>query len=301
MIMNIAPLERSEIELRRGSLIVRVRPDVGGSLSGFWYVAGKRALPILRPAMPGARDPVEMASFPLVPFCNRVKNGRFTWQGRDVYLPPNHPGDQFVLHGYGWKVPWQISERDLSDVQLLWQHEAGIWPWRFDATQDISVTENSMRIEMRVVNRSDEPMPCGLGHHPYFPLTPQTILDTSVREMIQTDTSLIPTQRTDVAEGNIFGSPRHPHGHPLDNTFTGWTQPASIEQPHVDLKARISAEPHSSHLAVFVPPQGQFFCVEPVTNVPNALNMSQAEGGITKLEPGESLRYLLSIEVVPLH
>ena len=42
------------------------------------------------------KDPLEMASFPLIPFSNRIRNGRFSFQGQDAmfagmaYCDHNH-------------------------------------------------------------------------------------------------------------------------------------------------------------------------------------------------------------------
>ena len=46
------------------------------------------------------------ASFPLVPFVNRIRGGRFTFRGREVRLAPNMAGDPSPLHGQGWLNPW---------------------------------------------------------------------------------------------------------------------------------------------------------------------------------------------------
>ncbi len=296
MRIHFPPLVPAEIELRRGRLIARLRPDIGGSISGFWYLQAHVALPVLRPAVIDARDALEMASFPLVPFCNRVEHGRFLWQGREVYLPPNDPADQFVLHGYGWKAAWRVIAQDAQSAHLDWLHEEGIWPWRFAATQNVTLGPDGLHVELSVTNLSETAMPAALGHHPYFPLSPHTLLEADVGGKWETDTRLIPTHYSEVAYGQIFGSARTPHGRPLDNTFTQWRQPACIHQPHWDMRVELAAEPQHSHLAVFVPPSNAFFCVEPVMNIPDALNALPEHSGITALAPGERLRSLMIIK-----
>ena len=68
------------LRLRAGELAAAITPDVGGSLASFtrrWQEAGRdRELHWLRPASDeglAQHNPLAMASFPLVPFCNRIR------------------------------------------------------------------------------------------------------------------------------------------------------------------------------------------------------------------------------------
>lgn len=294
--MDIPPPHVAELELRRSFLIARVRPDIGGSISGFWSSATGTAGPVLRPAVAEASGPLQMASFPLVPFCNRIEEGRFTWEGRNVRLAPNDPNDEFPLHGYGWKARWIVVSRSVKQIELHWHHSAGEWPWAFDAHQSIGLTGDSLRVELSVTNRSSSVMPAGLGHHPYFPLGSDTRFSAHVDCKCETDARLIPTHLTPVAGQRIFGERGAPHGHSLDNTFIGWRGPALIEQPGAKLRIEITAEPRHQALAVFVPPSHKFFCVEPVTHVPNAFNDPQAAVALRALAPGERMQSTMDIK-----
>ena len=53
---------------------------------------------------------------------------------------------------------------------------------------------------------------------------------------------------------------------PLDNCFTGWNGEARIPGP------RIHADGIFGNLQVFTPAGADFFCVEPVSHVPDAIN-----------------------------
>ncbi|HEY6080086.1 MAG TPA: hypothetical protein VIW29_14835, partial [Polyangiaceae bacterium] len=71
--------------LRSGDLELELWPSLGGSVAGFsWQRAGRR-VELMRRATARAlteNDARELASFPLFPFSNRVKDGRFTFGGR---------------------------------------------------------------------------------------------------------------------------------------------------------------------------------------------------------------------------
>ncbi|MCK7499094.1 MAG: hypothetical protein MZW92_57855 [Comamonadaceae bacterium] len=82
-----------------------------------------------------ARDPLRMASFVLLPWCNRIRCGRFHWEGTDVELAPvtAHP---HALHGVGWVLPWVVAEHSPSRIGLTLQRGATPeWPFAFDAEQ----------------------------------------------------------------------------------------------------------------------------------------------------------------------
>src|SRR4051812_37554770 len=101
------------LDLRAGDLRAAVAPGVGGSLASFRSETNGRSIDWLRAASDEglvARNPLAMASFPLVPFCNRIRNGITSFEGRDIRFPPNHPSEDspHPLHGIGWQLPWDV-------------------------------------------------------------------------------------------------------------------------------------------------------------------------------------------------
>ena len=48
--------------------------------------------PILRKCNSRSENVLERASFPLVPYVNRIRGGAFTFRGREVRLAPNMAG-----------------------------------------------------------------------------------------------------------------------------------------------------------------------------------------------------------------
>ena len=67
-------------ELHAGALRLALRPDLGGSMAGLWH----RGTPIMRSTEPALLEQARhSASFPLVPYSNRLGYRRFRWKGRD--------------------------------------------------------------------------------------------------------------------------------------------------------------------------------------------------------------------------
>src|SRR6185437_2753360 len=161
--------------LRRGLHSVVVAPDHGASIVG-WSHAGR---PILRPVRPEAAvsgDPQAMGCFPLVPYCNRIANGRFAWAGREHQLDLNFGDHPHSIHGIGWQRPWTVEQVDAAGTTLSFRHNAAgdavrSWPFSFDAWLTYRLTAGGLTVTLSATNRHDGSAPLGLGLHPYLNAT----------------------------------------------------------------------------------------------------------------------------------
>src|SRR5690606_31695334 len=93
------------LRLRSDNWAAGLRPEIGGCLAAL--ACG--GVEVLRTMPPGATHPLESACFPLVPWCNRIRDARFEWRGREVSLPANFPPEPHSLHGLGWLQPWTVT------------------------------------------------------------------------------------------------------------------------------------------------------------------------------------------------
>ena len=59
----------------------------------------------------------------------------------------------------------------------------------------------------------------------------------------------------------------------IDHCYTGWTGPATIARSDGDVLLEADG---ATGLHVYVPPGEAFFCAEPVTAMPNAVNHGEA-------------------------
>jgi aldose 1-epimerase len=290
------PGDDDTIRLQRGGFRASVRPGLGGSLTGFWHAAGGHApVAVLRPTPAGATSPLQAASFPLVPWCNRIEHGAFDWRGRTVRLRANHPGDAFPLHGYGWYARWRTVDVGAASVVLEWADAGGEWPWPYAARARYALEDDGLVVELAVENRADEPMPAGLGHHPYFPRTERTRVRARLPVLWEPDARLIPRGPVPNPLAAEFEAGCRIAGVRLDSGYTGWDGVATIEQPDDGLRVDLlGADGDAFHLYV---PDAPFFCAEAVTNQPNALNDPRAAAPMVTLAPGATLRYAMRLRV----
>lgn len=287
------------IELTAGRLRLTIEPEVGGSISGFVWIDGEGRLPILRQCPDPLEQVGDAANFPLVPYVNRVRGGRFTFRGREVTLTPNMAGDPSPLHGQGWLNRWEVEEASQRSAALLFRHEAGEWPWRYEARQTFSLDDAGLSLDLSCRNLSDEPMPCGLGQHPYFPCGPQTALDTEVKVAWTIDDKVLPVDRVPATGRYDLGN-RQICGQHLDNGFGGWGGKAVIADPSYPFVIEItSGDAH--FFQVYSPPAGGIFVAEPVSHANAALNEPEerwAELGLRVLAAGESMNLSMRLTVV---
>ena len=286
------------LRLSSGLLEVVIVPHLGGGVASFDHVAEGTRTPVLRRAPPGYASVLEAASFPLVPFSNRIRGGRFTFRGREVALAPNMAPDPSPLHGQGWLSPWTVEAVTETEADLLFRHEPGEWPWRYEARQHFALDHDGLGIRLECRNLSDEPMPCGLGQHPYFPCTSQTRLDTRVEGAWTIDEHVLPVERVP-ATGRFDLEDRLVCGQDLDHGFDGWSGLARIHTPGAPFAVEMSS-PQARCFQLYSPAAGGLFVAEPVTHTNAALNAPEEEWarlGLKVLEPGEAMALAARIAV----
>ena len=287
--------------LSSGALSLLLAPANGGSIARFEYDAGAgMQIPVFRGTCDGAAAILDHASFPLVPFCNRIAGGRFSFRGREVALAPNLSGEASPLHGQGWIARWRVDRLAGASAELSFRHAAGEWPWEYEARQRFALDPGGLSLELSCTNLSGEPMPCGLGHHPYFPCTAATRLDTSAEWAWTIDADVLPVARVP-ARGRYRLEGRAACGQGLDNGFGGWSGRALIDDPAWPFRIALSA-PDARFFHLYSPPGGGFFAAEPVGHAPGALNAPEAEWpdlGMRVLEPGGTMSLAMRVEVVP--
>jgi aldose 1-epimerase len=291
---------RTSVTISAGRLRLELSPSIGGSISVFEWTKGQSSRSILRESNTPLENVLAAASFPLVPYVNRIRGGCFTFRGREVRLKPNMAGDPSPLHGQGWLHPWAVGQSAGCSAVLNYHHPAGEWPWEYEACQEFNLDEHGLSIGLTCRNLSADPMPCGLGFHPYFPCGPETRLGTQVTHAWTIDENVLPVQQVP-ASGRYDLRDRPVCGQDLDNGWGGWGGSARITDPAWPYDLRMSS-PQAKFFQLYSPPNGAIFVAEPVTHANAALNAPEEqwlELGLRVLEQGEEMSLDMRLEVVP--
>jgi aldose 1-epimerase len=159
---------------------VHVVADVGANVARFRTRVGDRTVEVLAapPDMATLRErPTRWGSACLFPYPGRIKEGRFRFRGREIQLPTDGGGGH-AIHGVVRTRPWRIASLSAGQdgaavTARISTAEARIptaeWPWPFALGLTISLRGGVLRVATEVQNEGTEPMPFGLGFHPYFP------------------------------------------------------------------------------------------------------------------------------------
>jgi aldose 1-epimerase len=288
------------LRLGNGPLRLELNPSVGGSISALEWEDGGAVRPVLRRCSDVSGNVLDAASFPLVPYVNRIRGGRFTFRGRDVVLAPNMAGDPSPLHGQGWLNPWEVEQADAVHALLGFRHDPGEWPWAYEARQEFTLDERRLTIRLTCRNTSEEPMPCGLGQHPYYPCGPETRIDTRVTHAWTIDERVLPVEKV-AAVGHFDLGDRLVCGQNLDHGFGGWNGEARMTDPSWPYALRLTSR-SARFFQLYSPPEGGIFVAEPVTHANAALNAPESEWpklGMRVLEQGETMSLDMRLEVIP--
>jgi aldose 1-epimerase len=281
------------LELRHGDLRATLDPALGGAVLSLRLGDAD----LLRPTPAGAADVLETACFPLVPFANRIAEGRFAWGGRTAALPVNLAGSRHPLHGDGWLGPWTVEAADAAAVTLEFTPHGSAWPWRYRAAQSVRLDDRGLNLALSVTNLDDGPGPFGLGFHPYFPEAAKARLTAATAGVWEATDDLLPLRE---ATGSPWGEGRAVRSDTLtDHCHTGWSGEARIDFGAGRPSLRLTASRALRWLHVYAPPGEAFFCVEPVSHAPNALNMADpAAHGVWALGPGETAVAWMRLEAI---
>jgi aldose 1-epimerase len=268
--------------IEKGPARLVLAPNVGGAIASF--TIGDRH--VLRPMVTGATDALAAACFPLVPFCNRIPNGRFTFEGREYVLPPNLGTHPHPLHGQGWRNAWTVEKAQDDEALLSYEHTTDVWPWAYRAEQRFTLSETGLRLELSVTNTGQGAMPAGLGFHPYFPAREGETLTAANDGVWMIDKDVLPTMHHAGAWEPEWATGAGVAGHDLiDHCYTGWDQHAVLRAPG-EPATTITASAECRWLHIYVPPGQGFICVEPCASRPNPFG--EGETGMVTLQPGQS-------------
>lgn len=285
------------IRLRHQDWALSLNPALGAAVTRLTW----RDRDILRPAPDDARDPLATGSFPLAPYANRIADGAFAFDGRDLRLPATSGFEPHTLHGLGWRRPWRVVEATETAVSLsLEQGSSADWPWPWAAAHRATLTADGVTFDLEMTNRGTRPMPAGLGLHPYFAVYGTTVLTVPADRVWSTDAREIPTAL--VPAGSLIdwsAGVRLVDAPFVDHAYAGWNGAAVLD--HDDCRVTMTASGNARWAHVYAPPGEGFVCVEPVTHRPDAHNAPEGEAsGLVVLQPGQALSISMRIAAEPL-
>ncbi|MGA9582891.1 MAG: aldose 1-epimerase [Allosphingosinicella sp.] len=272
----------------------------------------------------------------LAPFVNRIR-GRFMAQtreiettiaGRIVTLPANGGGkapgaEQYAIHGLILDRAAQVGERfkvpggEAVQATLDAGDFGGHWLSTARLEFEIRLTGSSFAAVVRAINTGSEPMPIGLGWHPYFNIPSgereqaRIRLPAKSRLAVNDYDEVLPTGEIVPVAGTKYDftqdGGRALAGLYLDDCFadlvkdSGGRTVCDVIDPSSGYHLRmVSDSPEISALQTFAPPERPMVVIEPQFSWADPYGDSWAPGvdtGMVLLKPGESVDYRVRLEL----
>ncbi len=236
----------------------------------------------------------------LFPFPGRLRQGRFSFEGREYQLPLTDATGQHAIHGFTprnrWRVVDSLTGPDFAAVTGEFHLARDLpeaveyWPSDFQLRVTYRLHTDRLRVEAAIQNVGSGRLPCGVGYHGYFriPGMPELeiggcILQASVEQLWLSENQLPTGQRLNLQPDIDFR-----HGQPigatvLDHVFTGVSGPpvddgmielARLSHPAVRGVLRVVADRSFRELVLFTPPHRQAIAIEPYTSSADAANLA---------------------------
>lgn len=286
-----------------------------------WQIGGPDAFHDLLYVHPDwETQPVPTRSgFPILfPFPNRIRDGKFTFHGKEFSLPTIDPAKKNAIHGFATRNPWRVLEAN-GDADAVWitavfqptkdaPDVVELWPNDYALTVTHRLTPTALRVEATVENPGPGELPFGLGYHPYFrlPKIPEAEgisryrLESSIRAEWVLEESL-PTGETQpvekelaIGEGIVLGDRKFDHlfgdiaaNAPTDGELRLLGRISHTEQSGA---LEVWASRDYREVVLFTPPHRQALAIEPYTCPTDAINLTKRgmEVGWQSLPAGET-------------
>ena len=284
------PPTGAQFELRRGRQRLVVT-EIGAGVRS-WTVGGQE---LLASFSAGEYD-AAFAGRVLVPWPNRVRDGRYTFDGVEHRLELSEPERGNALHGLVLQSRWRGVRTSARRVSLSYALAPRVgYPFQLALAVSYELASGGVVMTMHATNVGAERAPFGAGFHPY--LTPGTtdvddmVIEIPAGTRVPVDERLLPSGTPTPVDGSEldFRRPRPLGALRVDACFGELGRsPAGVA------RVRVGTNSGAGQLTVWMDEQFHFvqvftadtaIAVEPMTCAPDAFNTGD---GLVVLEPGAS-------------
>lgn len=238
----------------------------------------------------------------LLPFADRIKGGRYTWDGREYQLPINDREMGDAIHGFLYRSALAQTDLTETDTEASLTLETTLpgqdgYPWPLRLRVRYILRDREFVVRMRVVNLGESDAPLSAGWHPYF-FVPGTVPGVPV----DTAELLVPADRYFEMDADLrlTGEERDVSRTPYD-----FRTPRAVGTAELDVglslrgaerdlvlsgrRHRLHVQPGGAFQAVqlFIPPRRAAIAVEPISAPAESFNLPDL--GVCRLLPGQPL------------
>jgi aldose 1-epimerase len=234
----------------------------------------------------------------LIPWPNRIRDGRYIFNGVTHQLALSEPARHNASHGLVRYVPWVLVEQKTDAVtNRVRIHPQPGWPGTLEAIITQQVGEDGLTVTVEATNIGAEELPFGYGAHPYLTVGESTVDEVSITapadSYLEVDERLLPTKlsavdgtRYDLRNGPVLSSTN------LDTAMTDLARDPDgrwrVKLVVGDRYAELWGDETMEWIQIFTggPHRDRSIAVEPMTCGPDAFNAGPTHDDVTILAPG---------------
>jgi len=275
---------------------VAIAPSLG-NLAYEFKVNGKNVLWLPYKTLAELKAKPQFGGIPfLAPWANRLSDDAFFANGKKYRLNPDlgnirRDQNQKPIHGLlNFSPYWKVTAVEADDGSARVTSRLEFWKYpelmaQFPFAHTIEMTyclrDDILEVRTAIENLSSDPMPVGIGYHPYFQLhdapRDQWKVHLAARDHLALSKMLIPTGESKPVE---YADPLPLAGVFLDDVFSGLVRDASdhatfsVEGAHE--KISVIYGPKYTVAVVYSPTHAPFICFEPMSAITDGFNLAQA-------------------------
>jgi aldose 1-epimerase len=236
----------------------------------------------------------------LIPWPNRIRDGRYIFNGVGQQLALSEPPRHNATHGLARHVPWVLIDKQPDAVtNRVRIHPQPGWPGTLEAMITHRVGENGLTVTVEATNIGADTLPFGYGAHPYLTVGESTVDEVAVTapaaSYLEVDDRLLPIKISSV-DGTVYDLRRGPvlGSVSLDTAMTELARDPDgrwrVKLALGDRYAELWGDETMRWMQIFTggPNRDWSIAVEPMTCGPDAFNPGPTHGDMKVLAPGET-------------
>ena len=286
------------ISLDNDKLFLQISPEMGASITKFKNVTSGEDIfrPLSNKKKIIKKNCYFSGYFATVPYFGAISKKTFLYKKKYVSLSKTHPLEPDTIHGEGWVNKWKVKSKSKISTELIYNHHGKKgFPFKYRVNQEFVLKNKSLFINISIINADKDSFDCGIGFHPWFNIS-------KFSGIYSNNFTYIKEYPKKVFKKKLFSRNKFLdlNKFKIDKTFIDWNGKAKLVI-NKDTIIEIKNKKNINNLHVYSPPNENFFCIEPVTNIGDAYMIkkySKIYQGLKVLKPNKKFEAKVEFKLI---